>query len=127
MRFGLQRAKPCHLLNADQVEAEQNVSDASGRHHLGLTEFLAGDAASTGVDLHFCQHRALMGLDVRPVGNAGGIAGRLNTRDVALDLVHVDYGAGRADIRGLFWPQAAWSWRGPVWCAHPVLLKGCYA
>ena len=71
-------------------------------HHLGLAEFLAGDAPGAGGDLKFCQQRALVGLDMRPVGDAGRIAGGLNPRDVALDPVHVDDGGGRAVFAGDF-------------------------
>ena len=69
-------------------------------HHLGLAEFLAGDAPGAGLDLHGGDHRALVGLDMRPVGDACGIAGRLDAGDVALDPVHVDDGGGRAVFTG---------------------------
>ena len=72
------------------------------RHHLGLAELLAGDALRAGRDLHLRQQRALVGLDMRPVGDAGRIAGHLDPRDVALDAVHVDHGAGRAVFTGDF-------------------------
>ena len=71
-------------------------------HDLGFADLLAGDALGAGRDLHLRQHRALVRLDVRPVGDAGGVAGRLDARDVALDLVHVDDGAGRAVFAGDF-------------------------
>ena len=100
--LGLQRAEAGHLLLADQIVADQDVVDPGIRHHLGLAELLAGDALGAGRDLHLRQQRALVGLDMRPVGDAGGIAGRLDARDVALDAVHVDDGAGRAVFAGDF-------------------------
>ena len=100
--LGLQRAEPRHLLVADQIVADQDVVDPGIRHHLGLADLLAGDALGAGRDLHLREHRALVGLDMRPVGDAGGIAGRLDARDVALDPVHVDHGGGRAVFAGDF-------------------------
>src|SRR6185369_3253160 len=87
---------------ADQVVADQDVVDAGFRHHFGLADLLAGDALRSGRDLHLSQQRALVGLDMRPVGDAGLVAGHLDARDVALDTVHVDHGAGRAIFTGDF-------------------------
>ena len=98
----LQRGEARHLLLAEQIVADQDVVDAGIHHHLGLADLLAGDALGAGRDLHLRQHRALVGLDVRPVGDAGRIARRLDARDVALDPVHVDDGAGRAVFAGDF-------------------------
>ena len=50
--------------------------------------------------LHPCQNRALVGIYMWPVGDAGGVAGRLDPRDIALDPVHVDDGYGRAIFAG---------------------------
>ena len=85
-----------------QVVADQDVVDPGLRHHLGLAEFLAGDAASAGRDLHPGEQRALVGLDVRAIGDTGCLASPLNPRDVALHLVHVDDGYGRAVFAGDF-------------------------
>ena len=41
-----------------------------------------------------CDDGALVRLDVRPVGNARGIAGGLQARDIALDPVEVHGPAG---------------------------------
>ena len=98
--LGLQRGEAGHLLLADQIVADQDVVDPGFRHHLGLADLLAGDALGAGRDLHLRQQRALVGLDMRPVGDAGRIAGHLDPRDVALDAVHVDHGAGRAVFTG---------------------------
>ena len=98
--FCLQRAEPRHLLLADQIVADQDVVDPGIGHHFGLTELLAGDALGAGLDLHGGDDRALVGLDMRPVGDPCGIAGRLDPRDVALDPVHVDDGDGRAVFTG---------------------------
>ena len=111
VRLGLQRAEPRHLLVADQIVADQDVVDAGLGHHLGLAEFLAGDALGAGRDLQLCQHRALVGLDMRPVGDAGRIAGGLHARDVALDAVHVDHGNGRAVFAGDFGGEGCGHWR----------------
>ncbi len=89
-----------HLLLADQIVADQDVVDPGFRHHLGLADLLAGDALGAGRDLHLRQQRALVGLDMRPVGDAGGVAGHLDAGDVALDAVHVDDSAGRAVFAG---------------------------
>ena len=107
--LGLQRAEPGHLFLADQIVADQDVVDAGVRHHLGLAKLLAGDALGAGLDLQLRQHRALVGLDMRPVGDAGGVAGRLDARDVALDAVHVDDGGGRAVFAGDFGGEGLWS------------------
>src|SRR5436309_15016747 len=37
---------------------------------------------------------------MRPVGDGGCVAGRLDACDVSLDTVHVDHGAGRAVFAG---------------------------
>jgi hypothetical protein len=39
-------------------------------------------------------------FDVRPVGDPGGVAGRLQPRDVALDPVEVDDDGRRAEFGG---------------------------
>jgi hypothetical protein len=39
---------------------------------------------------------------MRAVGDTGRIAGHLDARDVALDAIHVDHGAGRAIFAGDF-------------------------
>ncbi len=83
-----------------ELSAATDVADAGLRHHCGLAEFLAGDAFGAGGDLKFRQQRTLVGLDVRPIGDAGGIAGGLDPRDVALDAVHVDDSGGRAIFAG---------------------------
>jgi hypothetical protein len=98
--LGLQRAEPGHFFFAEQIVADQDVVDAGIGHHLGFAEFLAGDAPGAGGDLQLCEPRALVGLDMRAIGDPCGIAGRLNARDVALDLVHVDDGTGRAVFPG---------------------------
>jgi len=98
--LGLQCAQPRHLLLADQIVADQDVVDAGVRHHLGFAEFLAGDAFCAGGDLKLCQHRAFVGLDMRPIGDPGGIAGGLNPRDITLHAVHVDDRGWRAELAG---------------------------
>ncbi len=103
VRLGLQRAEARHLLLADQVVADQDVVDAGFGHHLGLAELLAGDALGAGRDLQLREQRALVRLDMRPVGDAGGVAGRLDARDVALDPVHVDDEGRACRIRGRSW------------------------
>jgi hypothetical protein len=100
MGLGLQRGEAGHLLLADQIVADQDVVDAGFRHHLGLAEFLAGDALRAGRDLHLGQQGALVRLDMRPIGDAGRVTGHLDPGDVALDPVHVDHGAGRAIFTG---------------------------
>src|SRR5207302_211530 len=52
--------------------------------------------------------RALVGLDMRPIGEARRLAGGLHPRDVALDLVHVDHGGRRAIVAG----DPCGEWRG---------------
>src|ERR1700679_3352366 len=97
---GLQGAEARHLFFAKQIIADQDVVDAGVRHHLRFAELLAGNALGTGCELELRQHRALVGLDMRAVGDAGGIAGLLHPRDVAFDPVHVDDGNGWAVFAG---------------------------
>src|SRR6185437_9374638 len=85
-----------HLFLAQKIVRDQDVVDPGVCHDLGLAELLAGDALRASGDLQLCEQRALVGLDMRPVGDAGCVTGRLDTGDVALDPVHVDDGAGRA-------------------------------
>ncbi len=91
-----QRREARHLLVADQVVGDQDVVEPAIRHHLGLAELLAGDALCAGIALQRCEQRALVGLDVRTIGDAGGIALGLHPRDVAFDAVHVDDKSGRS-------------------------------
>ena len=100
--FALQRAEARHLLFAEQVVADQDIVDAGVRHHLGFADLLAGDAFGAGCDLHVRQHRALVRLDMRAVGDAGRVTSLLHARDVAFDLVHVDHGNRRAVFAGDF-------------------------
>ena len=65
-----QPAEPAHLLLAQQIVADEDVVEAAVDHHLGLAELLAGDALGAGRHLHLGEHRALVRLDVRPVGDA---------------------------------------------------------
>ena len=97
-RPGEQRAEAADLLLAENVVGDQDVVEPGIGHHLGLADFLAGDAAGAGVALHGGDHGALVGLDVRPVGDARGVAQRLDTGDVALHHVEVDDHGGRAEL-----------------------------
>ena len=67
-----QLAQAAHLLLAQQIVADEDIVDAAVDHHLGLAQLLAGDALGAGRHLHLGEHGALVRLDVRPVGDAGG-------------------------------------------------------
>ena len=114
----MQPGQPRHLLPADQIVGNQDVVDAGLRHHLGFADFLAGDALGAGLDLHLGEQWALVRLDMRTVGDAGCVAGGLDARDVALDLVHVDDGAGRAVVAGDL---------GGEGCGHDLSLFNLFA
>ena len=86
------------ILPPKQVVADQNVVEPAIRHHLGLAELLAGDALGAGIALQARQQRALVGLDVRAIEHAGGVARRLDAGNVALDAGHVDDHGGRAVV-----------------------------
>ena len=66
-------AEPPIFCVAQEIVADQDVVDAAVDHHLGLAELLAGDALGAGGGLHLGEHRALVRLDVRAVGDAGGV------------------------------------------------------
>jgi len=55
---------------------------------------------------------------MRTVGDAGCVAGGLDARDVALDLVHVDDGAGGAVVAGDL---------GGEGCGHDLSLFNLFA
>src|SRR3954449_8129417 len=106
---------PCAVIDMDKVERNiariQKACDDAGvanRPHIkthknptiAKMQIAAGDALGTGSDLHLRNGRVLVRLDGRTVGDPGVIAGLLDACDVALDLVHVDDGAGRAIFAG---------------------------
>ena len=96
--LGQQPAEAGHLLLAEEVVGDQDVVLAALGHDLGLAELLAGDAAGARIALHGGDDRALVGLDVRPVGDAGRIAQGLHPRDVALDHVEIDHDGRRPEL-----------------------------
>jgi hypothetical protein len=98
--FGQQGPKTRDLLVADQIVADEDVVDAGFSHHLGLAQFLAGDALCSDLDLELSEKRTFVRLDVGPVGDARGIADVLDPRDIALDTIHVDDERGRSVLTG---------------------------
>ncbi len=80
------------------VVADEDIVDAPVDHHLCLAEFLAGDAPGACRDLHPGERRALVRLDMRPVGDAGRIAQPLHAGDVGLDPVQIDHHGRRAEL-----------------------------
>ena len=91
----VQREKPLRLPVADDIVGEQDVAiDAGVGEDLDLPELLAGDAARAGVELHLADRRNLVGLDVRPVGDATLVELGLHAADIRFEPVEVD-GDGR--------------------------------
>ena len=83
-RIAREFGTPAVVIDLDRVE--RNITRVQA----------ACDAA--GVALHLRNVRNLVRLDVRPVRDTGGVAGRLDAGDVALDPVEVDHHRGRAEL-----------------------------
>ena len=93
-----QRPEPPGLLLAQDIVADQDVVEPAIGHHLGLAELLGGDAASAGLALQLGEGRALVRLDVGPIGDAGLVADGLDAGDIALDPVEIDDDCGGAEL-----------------------------
>ena len=78
------------FMSPHNIEGQQHVGDAGIGHHFGLAEFLHGDAARAQLNLRLGKGHQLMGLDMRPVGNAQLVAARLPFLEVVLDDADVD-------------------------------------
>ena len=92
-----QRRQPPELVVAEQVVRDQHVVETGVDHDLRLPELLTRDPLCTELDLHPRDLDALVSLYVRPVAQAGVVAVRLPTREVALEAVEVDDRRGRVD------------------------------
>ena len=101
----LQRA--LNALNRSARDYPDIVVDRAIGHHLGLAELLAGDAARAGCDLEPGEFGRFMRLDMRAVGDALGIAHRLEAGDIGLHPIEIDddgrraIGAGDLGLQGL--------------------------
>jgi hypothetical protein len=69
--------------------------DAGLGHHLGLADFLAGDANGPGFELHVRNFGDFVGFDVGPVGNAMLIQVMLKAGNIGRQLVEINNGYGR--------------------------------
>jgi len=83
-----------------QTELKIPGREGFGDRDEGLVRTMSLSEFPAGRDLEPGQHRTFVGLDMRPVGNPGGIAGGLDARDIAFDAIHVDDRGGRTIVAG---------------------------
>jgi hypothetical protein len=94
-----QRDEPLDLGAPDDVEREQHViRDAGVGEDLDLAKLLARDADGAGGHLQAAERRNLVGLHVRPIGDAVTRQVVVHAPDVALDDVEPDGHGGCVEL-----------------------------
>ena len=79
---------------------DEDVVDAAGGHHFGLTDRSDRDAGRSGLELHPGECDALVGLDVGPKGDAALLRLRREPVDVRGDDVEIDDETRRRETVG---------------------------
>src|SRR5438105_3341560 len=82
--------QPGDLDRPHDLIGDQDIADARGSHHLGLTQFGASDTDRADGDLHLRDLRRFVRLGMRPPCDAVGAAGGNNARDVGFHHVEID-------------------------------------